>query len=90
MNENDTVVEVIQRVFEEELHIEVPDPDTDLLAEGLLDSFVLIHLIASLETELGVTLELDDLDPDLGQLKTVRTLAAYLQTLRGRRDVQVG
>lgn len=38
--------------------------DFDLLTEGVLDSFGLLELIASLEQRFGVELDFDDVDPD--------------------------
>jgi len=40
-------------------------PNDDLLASGALDSLALVELLFQLEQEFGITLELDEVDPEL-------------------------
>jgi acyl carrier protein len=62
--------ELILRDLAEQLEVfglvsdQVPD-DFDLIATGVIDSFGLLQLIASLEEAFGVEIELELLDADL-------------------------
>lgn len=58
------IVERLNRVFAEDLHIEAPAPDVDLLASGVLDSFQLVELLLHLELRFGIKLSLEELDVD--------------------------
>lgn len=50
--------------------------DLDLRSSGMIDSLGFVELIASLEEELGVELDLEDLDPE--RLTVLDPLAAHL------------
>ncbi len=65
--------ERIREFLADRMAIEVPTPDTDLLAAGYLDSLALAELLAQLETEIGCRFGVEDLDLD--RLRTVRGLA---------------
>ena len=67
---------VLADVFAEDLNIEVPSPDTDQLATGLLDSVGIVELLLQLEQRLGVRVENDDLDID--QHRSLSAIAALL------------
>lgn len=54
----------ITRFFGEELNVEVPFPDTDLVEAGILDSLTFVNLLVHLEQEFGMEVSLDDLDID--------------------------
>ena len=56
--------------------VEVPSADTDLVAEGLLDSLALVTLIVGLEDTFGCQLPLDDFDID--RFRSVDAMAAFL------------
>jgi acyl carrier protein len=58
------------------LGVEVPSPDTDLLAEGLLDSLALVTLIVGIEDTFGCRLPLDDFDID--RFRSIDAMAAFL------------
>jgi len=59
----------IRRFFEEQVHIEVPSADTDLLATGALDSLAVVGLVIALEEELGARISLDELE--LADLRSI-------------------
>lgn len=61
------------RLFSEELNVEVPAPETDLLRTGLLDSLKFVDLLFSLEQEFGAQIDLDKLDLD--HFRTVDQIA---------------
>lgn len=58
------------------LGVEVPSPDTDLVAAGLLDSLALVTLIVGIEDTFGCRLPLDDFDID--RFRSVDAMAAFL------------
>lgn len=60
------------------LFIEVPSPDADLVALGLLDSLAIVTLIGEIELAFGVELPLDDFDVE--DFRTVERIAAFLAT----------
>lgn len=54
--------------------------ETDLLAEGFLDSLLVIDLVNSIEKHYGVTIDSDEISPR--NFRTVRTLAALVNAHR--------
>lgn len=67
----------LSALFREELHIEVPSPDTDLVESGLLDSMQLVQLLLRIEDRLGAHLPLDEVDlEDLRSLSRLARLVA--------------
>jgi acyl carrier protein len=78
---NTTDAEVQARVIEvigDQLNIDVPSVDTDLLDSGLLDSLALVMLIAALEEAFACELLLDDFD--LEWFRSVNRIADHLQS----------
>lgn len=63
--------------------------DFDLLTSGVIDSLGIIELIGAIEQELGLVLDLSELDPEnltrLGPLSRYIE-AQYLQSVRERRS----
>lgn len=55
--------------------------DTDLLATGILDSLAAVEMACFLEQVAGARIPSRDLNPDM--LRTIGTMAAYVQKLRG-------
>lgn len=62
----------IEAAMRDELGIEPPSPDTDLIASGLFDSLAVVSILAVLEQRLGVRVALDALTLD--DLRTIRRL----------------
>ncbi|MDD7940095.1 acyl carrier protein [Actinomycetospora lutea] len=58
------------------LGVDVPSSDTDLIAEGLIDSLALVTLIVGIEDTFGCRLPLDDFDID--RFRSVDAMAAFL------------
>jgi len=79
MNNGSAVMDSLRKIFVENLGIEAPSPDTDLLASGILDSFQVVELLFQLESRLGVVIELDKLD-----LEDLRTLAGVARLIASR------
>lgn len=60
----------------DQLNVDVPDPDTDLIGTGLLDSLAIVMLIAALEESFGCVLPLDDFD--IEHFRSARRVTAFL------------
>lgn len=71
----DQVVELIRDV----LQVEVPAPDSDLVAEGLIDSLALVSLIIEVELEFGVRLPIDEFD--LSRFRSPEQIATVVAEL---------
>lgn len=70
---------LVQRIgvlFADVLHVDVPSPDTDLMAAGLLDSLGLVELLLQLEEAFGVEITLDTLDVE--HFRSLQTIAAFM------------
>ena len=75
------VAELIRDV----LAVEVPAPDTDLVAEGLIDSLALVSLITEVELEFGVRLPIDEFDLD--RFRSAEQIATVVAELAPDRRV---
>jgi acyl carrier protein len=47
-------------LFADDLHIDVPTPDTDLFATARLDSLGVVELVLELERRFGISIETED------------------------------
>lgn len=70
----------IAAILRDELKLNVPSAETDLLAAGLIDSLSLVNLIFHLEEAFSVTTTVDDLEPD-----NFATIASMTRFVRSRR-----
>jgi len=76
---SDSTVDLVARVsalVAGRLQIEAPDPDTDLIEAGYLDSLAFVDLLTSLESTFNMTVSLDDLDLDA--FRTIARIAAFV------------
>jgi len=76
MPRNPSIVGDLNTLFSEQLHIEVPGPDTDLIESGLLDSLQLVQLLLHIEERMGTRIPLDEIELD--DLRTVTRLARLI------------
>ena len=67
-------------LFANALRVEVPSPDTDLVATARLDSVGMVELLLQIEKRFGVRVEMQDLEID-----HVRSLAAIAAFIAARR-----
>ena len=74
--ETDTLEQKISRILRDQLSIDVPAPDTDLIAMGALDSLALVELLLRIEENVGVAISVEELD--LRDLRSVRSIGALL------------
>jgi acyl carrier protein len=74
-------------LFADDLHIDVPSPDTDLFATARLDSLGVVELILELERRFGITIETDDLELDhFRSLNALADFVAARSIVAGRRE----
>ena len=71
-----TVEAQLTDLVRDRVGVEVPSPDTDLVAAGLLDSLALVTLIVGIEDTFGTRLPLDDFD--LERFRSVDAMARFL------------
>ena len=74
------LAKTICRIFADELAIEIPDTESDLVQSGLLDSLTLVDLLVHLERSFGFTVVMDELD--LEDFRSVDRIAAYVDRCR--------
>lgn len=67
----------VQDIFFDELHIEVPSCDIDLIEEGYLDSARFIELLMILERDLNITVLFDQFEFD--NFKTIEQIARFVE-----------
>ena len=68
-------------LFAEQLQIDVPAIDTDLVDEGLLDSLIFVDLIMHLEQTFGVEIPVEDLEID-----QFRSIAKISEVVGGKSE----
>ncbi|HZI21190.1 MAG TPA: acyl carrier protein [Gemmatimonadales bacterium] len=71
----------LNALFTKALGVEVPSPDTDLLATGRLDSVGFVELLMQLEKRFGLRVELDDVEVD--DFRSLAAIAAFISERRG-------
>jgi D-alanine--poly(phosphoribitol) ligase subunit 2 len=71
------LAETIVTVFRDELGIEVPGHDVDLIEGGLLDSLGLVNLVYEIEQRCGVEIPFETLDVD--DFRTVDSIVALVE-----------
>jgi acyl carrier protein len=73
---NESLVADLQALFREKLNIDVPSVDADLIEGGLLDSLQIVQLLLHIESDLGYSLAIDELDLD--DLRSVARLTRVI------------
>lgn len=75
-----TAIETVQAqltaLFEHDLNVEVPSPETDLLDTGRLDSVGMVKLLVRLEDRFRIRVELENLE--IEQFRSIATIAAFI------------
>ncbi len=75
---NGALKDRIRSLFVEQMSLDVPSHDTDLLETGLLDSMGLVDLLMHIEKAFGLTIGLEDLDVE--DFRSVTSIAAVVGT----------
>ena len=71
-------VDSIVELFRNKLSVEVQDLDADLIAEGLIDSFMLVDLIMFLEQEHDITIDFEGLEVD--NFRSISSITRFVET----------
>lgn len=71
-----SLISQLNALFLDQLNIEVPGPDTDLIETGLLDSMKLVELLVQIEQQFGIRIELEQIEID--DLRSVRGIARMI------------
>ena len=79
MSSPPALVERTEALIRDVLQVEVPGPDADLVAEGLIDSLALVSLIAEVELEFGIRLPIGEFD--LSRFRSAEQIAAVVAEL---------
>ena len=66
----------LTELFARKLNLDPPTVDTDLVGTGLLDSLMLIELLAQLEGTFGVSISTDDLELD--NFRSIASIARFV------------
>lgn len=77
MDQKDQIGNGIEQLFRDKLNIEVPTHDTDLIAEGILDSLLLVDLLLHLERDYQISIALDDLELD--NFRTIHAIKGFIE-----------
>ena len=67
-------------LFRERLEVQVPSPETDLMATGLMDSLVFVELLVQIEQEFGITIAMENLELD--QFRSIVSIVRFLEQLQ--------
>jgi acyl carrier protein len=66
----------VSGILRDQLMIEVPGPEADLISMGTLDSLLLVDLLVRIEEKTGVSIPLEEVE--LSDLRSVRSIGALL------------
>ena len=70
------LISQLNALFLDQLSIEVPGPDTDLIETGMMDSMKLVELLVQIEQQFGLRVELERIEID--DLRSVRGIARMI------------
>ena len=71
----------LHTLFREQLQVDVPDNDMNLMENGIIDSLALVNLIMAVEEKFSVSISLED--TDLQRFESVNQLNGLILELRG-------
>jgi acyl carrier protein len=63
-------------LFTDNLRVEVPSPETDLLASGRIDSLGVVELLFQLEQRFGIRVQTDDLE--VNHFRSLAAIAVFV------------
>ena len=66
----------VAELFQQQLNINIPSKETDLIDEGLLDSLMLVELIMHLERKYEITVAFEDID--LENFKNINAIEKFV------------
>ena len=71
-----SLVNRLNALFLDQLNVEIPGPDTDLIESGLLDSLQLVELLVQIEQHFGLRIALEQVEFD--DLRSVTRIARLI------------
>ena len=86
MNTSGTILRELNAGFAQLFRIDVPSADTDLIEEGILDSFQLVELLVFLDEHFGVKVPIEELEID--DLRTLARLAHLVAVEKAQAEVE--
>ena len=86
MVDENGIIQQLDAMFFESLHIRVPSPHTDFIETGMLDSLQLVELLLQLEQRFGFRIMIDDIELD--DLRTLARLARLVAARIAQTGVQ--
>ncbi|HVH67577.1 MAG TPA: acyl carrier protein [Gemmatimonadales bacterium] len=72
----ETVQAQLTALFERDLNVHVPSPETDLLETGRLDSVGMVELLVQLENRFHIRVELENLE--IEQFRSIAAIATFI------------
>ena len=88
MSEPASLEERIGKIFEQKLNLVVPSVDTDLFANGGLDSLSFVELLVQLEREYEVVISLEDIELD--NFRSIARIAEFIANRDGQKRTEKG
>ncbi len=79
MTQTATLTDQVAELIRDVLQVEVPAADTDLVAEGLIDSLALVSLITEVELEFAIRLPIGEFD--LSRFRSAEQIASVVAEL---------
>jgi acyl carrier protein len=77
----DTLLSQLATIFADVTGSDPPDPEADLLEDGVLDSLALVGLLFAIEQELGVVVPAEKLEVE--RFRTLARLSELVDDCRG-------
>jgi acyl carrier protein len=74
----DETAERLRDILARTLDTDVPDPETDLVQSGLLDSLALVELLVAVEQEFSITFAPDELE--IERFRSLRALGELVDS----------
>jgi acyl carrier protein len=76
MSASDTTVATLMEMFSEDMNVDVPSAEIDLIEAGIMDSLMLVDLLFQIEAKFNISIPLEELDMD--NLRSVQSIAVYI------------
>jgi acyl carrier protein len=67
----------VNKLLSEKIHVEAPSVEADLMELGLLDSLLLVELMAGIEERFGVKISFDEIELD--NFRSVARIAEFIE-----------
>jgi D-alanine--poly(phosphoribitol) ligase subunit 2 len=76
MSASHILCDQIRNVLGNDLGLDIPSAETDLLEAGILDSMSFVELVLQLENKFGIRVNFEDVD--FGDFRTVEKIADFV------------